>query len=324
MLCSRTLGILLLVGTVTGIARAQDTSAPAATTLPSANPTTHTDDKPLPDITSLIARAKANQAHLEEIRKNYLCTLTSIVDDFDSKGTKKGTHTDVYQVFFVDKFQINQHTMHDGKPLNESEARKEQERVDKEIAEIKAGKRKPNQNNSGYITMLLKVATFSNPRRVDMDGRSTIAFDYTGDPHAKTSDVAEVIASHLAGTVWIDEQDAAIHKLNGTLEENFHVAGGLLVNVKKDSHFEIMTEHVNGEIWFTHTLVAHVDGHILLFKGFDSDPNITFSDYRKMKTSVTISPGNHVIGPDGEPLPEVIDSDPTANPQPGPPTTPKM
>ncbi len=261
--------------------------------------------KPMPDIASLLSRAKANQSHIEEVRKNYLCTMTSIVDDYDSKGTKKGTHTDVFQVFFVDKVEIHQHTMHDGKPLSEGDAKKEEKRVQKEIAEIKSGKR---QNRSGRVNLgastLLKVAAFSNPRRIEMDGRPTLVFDYKGDPKAKTANIGEEVASKLTGSVWIDEEDAAVRKLNGTLEENFHVAGGILVNVKKDSHFEITQEHVNGEIWFTHSVTAHIDGRFLLFKGFDSDPNVTFSDYRKMKTNITITPGNHVIGPDGEPLPD--------------------
>ena len=327
MIRFRALIAVLLVGLFTTFARGQDAPAPASVTPSSTEAVSPADDKPLPDIASLIARAKANQAHLDEIRKNYLCTLTSIVDDFDSKGTKKGTHSDVFQVFFVDKLEIQQHTIHDGKPLTESEAKKEQERVDKAIAELKSGKAKPANKNvisvSAILSALLKVASFTDARRFDVESRPTIAFNYAGDPHAKTTDLIEELASRLTGTVWFDEQDGAVRKLNGKLQDNYKVGGGLLVNVKKDSQFEITTEHVNSEIWFTHTVVGHVDGHILLFKGFDTDPNWTFSDYRKMKTSVTISPGNHVIGPDGEPLPEVIE-EPSANPQPNPPTAPKM
>jgi hypothetical protein len=313
MFRTRALLIASLLAFCARLAPAQEQPAPTAQAAP--------EDKPLPDIASLIARAKANQSHIEEVRKNYLCTMTSIVDDFDSKGTKKGTHTDIFQIFFVDKVEIHQHTQHDGKPLSDSDAKKEQERVDKEIAEIKSGTRKPptGQINLGTST-LLKVAAFTNPRRIEIDGRPTIAFDYKGDPHAKTANYGEEIASKLTGTVWFDEEDAAVRKLNGVLQENFHVAGGLLVNVKKDSHFEITTQRVNGEIWFTHTVTAHIDGRLLLFKGFDSDPNITFSDYRKMKTSVTITQGNHIIGDDGQPVPDVLDDTP---PTPTPVSPPK-
>ena len=62
---------------------------------------------------------------------------------------------------------------------------------------------------------------------------------------------------------------------------------------------------MNDEIWFTKTFIGHVDGRLLLFKGFDGDMHAEFSDYRKMKTSSTLLPGSQVIGEDGRPLPNV-------------------
>ena len=62
---------------------------------------------------------------------------------------------------------------------------------------------------------------------------------------------------------------------------------------------------------------AHADGRILLLKGFDGDANFTFSDYRKMKTSVTILPGSQVIGEDGKPIPNLaVEPDAASAPAP--------
>ena len=119
---------------------------------------------------------------------------------------------------------------------------------------------------------------------------------------------------HLTGHIWIDEVDAATARIEGELQENFHVAGGLLVNVKKGSKFAIDYTQVNGEIWFTHVLDAHADGRILLFKGFDGNAHITFSDYRKLKTSITIQPGVRLIDENGQPVPDVLDPGTTATP----------
>ena len=85
----------------------------------------------------------------------------------------------------------------------------------------------------------------------------------------------------LAGTLWVDERDNAIVRLNGSLQQNFHVGGGLLVNIKKGSWFDFTEAPVNGEIWFPSEFTAHVDGRFLLVKGFDGDGRDTFSDYRK-------------------------------------------
>jgi hypothetical protein len=98
----------------------------------------------------------------------------------------------------------------------------------------------------------------------------------------------------LTGTLWVDERDSAIVRLSGRLQENFHVGGGLLVNVKKGSWFDFTQAPVNGEIWFPRQFMAHVDGRFLLLKGFNGDARDTFSDYRKLKTSITILPGTRL------------------------------
>lgn len=269
----------------------------------------------LPDLASLIARAKQNADAMAELRKNYICKETVVADDFDSKGNKKGTHTDEFQVFYVNNVEIRQHTSRDGKPLPDADQKKEQGRVDKLVSEIKANKHKSRDDGiTLHASSLLKLATVGVPRREIVDGRSTILFDYTGNSKAKADGPAEEVMKKLTGTLALDEKDAAIVRMTGTLRENFKLMGGLLVNIKQGSHFEIEATRVNGEIWFTKSVNAHVDGRVLIFKGFDGNAHVTFSDYRRMRTSVTLLPGSQVIGEDGKPVVE---------PEPAPISPPK-
>jgi hypothetical protein len=120
----------------------------------------------------------------------------------------------------------------------------------------------------------------------------------------------------LAGTLWVDERDEAILRLNGSLQQNFHVGGGLLVNIKKGSWFDFTEAPVNGEIWFPAQFSAHVDGRFLLLKGFNGDGRDTFSEYRKLKTSVTILPGTQLVPHDNQPSPSTPDP---GNTEPQPP-----
>lgn len=287
-------GVALLVCIT---ASAQQTSAPPPTspqTITSENAT----EAPLPDIHTLIDRVHAHTIALENLRKKYICTVTQTADEFSSNGSKK-THTDEYQAFYVGNNEIFQHTARDGKPLSPEDATKEQERVDKLVAKLKSHADKPDKDQVVLSsTGLLKMATFTNPRREMIDGRPTIAFDYRGNPNAKADNLGEEIMRRLAGTLWVDERDDAIVRFYGTLDENFHVGGGLLVNIKKGSWFNFTFEHVNGEIWFPAQTTGHIDGRILLFKGINGDLREAFSDYRKLKTSVTILPGTQVLEDD--------------------------
>ncbi len=248
---------------------------------------------PLPDIQTLLTRVRSRHLALESLRKNYFCTMTQVADEFSSDGSKK-THTDQYQAFYVAKTEILQHTARDGKPLSPDAAKKEQERVDKLVAKLKSDENKPDKNVF-HLTGLWNVATFSNPRRELIGGRPTLVFDYKGNPEAKTKNFGEEIMRELVGTLWIDERDDAIVRLEGTLQQNFHLGGGLLVNIRKGSRFNFTQSLVNKEIWFPAELTAHIDGRFLLVKGFNGDGRQTFSDYRKLTTSVTILPGTQVL-----------------------------
>jgi hypothetical protein len=219
--------------------------------------------------------------------------MTQIADEFSSDGNKK-THTDQYEAFYVANTEILQHTARDGKPPSPGDAKKEQERVDKLVAKLKSHENKPDKNVF-HLTGLWNVATFSNPRREIISGRPTLVFDYNGNPEAKAKNLGEEIMRQLAGTLWIDERDDAIIRLEGTLQQNFHIGGGLLVNIRKGSRFNFTQSLINGEIWFPAELTAHIDGRFLLVKGFNGDGRQSFSDYRKLTTSVTILPGTQVL-----------------------------
>jgi hypothetical protein len=293
---------------------AQDTQTP---------PVSSAEERPMPDLKSLLDRTKANADKWSELTKSYTCKQVVVEDDIDSKGNKKGTHTDEYQVFFVNKVELHQHLVHDGKPLSDSDAKKEQKRINKEIAEIKSNTQKKRGGGIAFhLSSLLKVTTVSQPTRVIFNGRPTIHFDFTGNSSAKADGMAEDALKLMDGSVWIDEQDAALARFEGHLKDNFHVAGGLLVNVKKDSRIEWEYKHVNGEVWFTSHFAVHGDGRFLLFKGFDFNSDTTFSDYRKMKTTVTLEPGSQVIDENGKPIPNLEVEPPDASVPSGTATTP--
>src|SRR5215469_10305629 len=297
----------------------------AASQVPSPSPSSPPDaitsdlSAPLPDIQALLLRVRARYDALESLRKNYICTVTQVADEFSSNGSKK-THTDQYQAFYVGNTEVLQHISRDGKPLSDSDAKKEQERVDKLVAKLKSGESKPTKDEF-RLSDMLKVATVTNPRRELLDGRPTLIFDYTGNLHAQAHSIGDEIMRQLAGTLWIDERDSALLRMNGTLQENFHIGGGLLVNIKKGSSFDFTQSLVNGEIWFPAQLTAHVDGRFLLLKGFNGDGRQTFSDYRKLTTSVTILPGTRVLDEPGSPAPQPsISADPsTGQTSPNPP-----
>ncbi len=158
----------------------------------------------------------------------------------------------------------------EGKPLNDHDQQKEQERVNKlvEKAEkVPTGEPLEGPNTTVSVTHLLEIMQVSNPRRENFRGRPTIVFDFAGRRDAKTHGIAEDASKKIAGTLWVDERDHQVARMEAHFTDNFHVGGGLLANVQKGSSFYFDQAQVNGEIWFPTAAEGHIEARVLLLKG---------------------------------------------------------
>ena len=218
----------------------------------------------------------------------------------DGSGKVKKTSTKEYDSFWIDGVPVDKLIKKDGKELTPDEQRKESERIDKEVAKAREKKEKgdekgketsPRGDDMITASRILELGTFSNPRRVTLDGRDTIVVDYAGDPKAKTRNRGEEVIRDLVGTVWIDEQDKVIRKSEGHFLNAFKIGGGLVANIRKDSSFAMEQKKINDEVW----LPAKIEGQgairILLFANFNGSMRVQMSDYRKFKATSTILPG---------------------------------
>ena len=224
---------------------------------------------PVPDIRKLMLEVVAHQKQLEKIRENYTYRSSFTDDQIDSDGRVQKTETEEREVLFVNTHRIERTVKKNGKPLNDHDQQKEQERVNKLVE--KAEKTPPGEPIDGQqsisIMHLLDIMEASNPRREVFRGRSTILFDFAGRHDVHTHGLAEDASKKLAGTLWIDEKDRQVAHMEARFTDNFHVGGGLLANVQKGSSFYFDQAPVNGEIWFPTGAEGRVQARVLLLKG---------------------------------------------------------
>jgi hypothetical protein len=181
-------------------------------------------------------------------------------------------------VFYVNNEPISRLVKKDGRPLTEEEEQKETERVTKAVEKAekpRSDAAKDDQNIS--LRRILEVADVRNPRRENFRGRSTIVFDFVGQKDLKARGLNEDLSKKLQGTVWIDEADRQVARLEAAFDDNFRVAGGLVANVQKGSRFNFDQTPVNGEIWLPTGAEISLEMRLLLFKGIHQ--HITERDY---------------------------------------------
>ncbi len=281
----RWVGWLVLAGVVT--AGAQETGKP---------------ERPLPDIPALMHEVEAKQRAAEEARKDYIFHSVVTQVEVDGKGSPKKTEVKEYDDFWIINSKgvgvpVERLVKKDGRELTADEAKKESERIDKEAAKASERRAKkdlegketdPRGNDEVTVSRLLELGSFTNARRVQMAGRDTIAVDYTGDPKAKTKNRFEGVIKDMAGTVWVDEQDKAISRIEGRFVNSFKVGGGLMASIREGTNFSLQMTKVNGEVWLPARVEGKGEARVLLFFKFNGSLTAVYSDYRKFKTSAEI------------------------------------
>jgi len=280
-------------------ALAQTPDSPSTAPQPTEATNAATVDKPLPDIVTLMHAVEANQRKAESVQKDYIYRSLATQQETDSHGRVKKTTVTESDVFWINGVPVRRTVKKDGKPLSPDEIAKENQRIDKIAA--KASEKRDKADNQGKqtdprgneevtVSRLLELGSFTNPRRVQLNGRDTIAVDFTGDPKAKTRNRAEDVIRDLAGTAWIDEQDHVLARAEGRFVNSFKIGAGLIANIQKDTRFSMAQIKVNDEVWLPSLIAGEGAFHALLFVGLSGKVEIVNSDYRKFRTSSTIVP----------------------------------
>jgi len=256
-----------------------------------------TTQAPLPDVATLMKQVEEHQHKLDQVRENYTYHEVVVTHELDKNGNVKKNESEENNVFFVNGHEIQRKMKKNGKELSADEQKKEQEHVEKDVE--KATKTPPGQSldkNEVSVTRLLQIMKVSNPRREQMDNRSVIAFDFVGDPHAKTHGIAEDASKKLSGTLWVDENDRQVRRMIARFDDNFHLGFGLF-SVGKGSTFTFDQKLVNNELWLPTDAQAHVIAHAIGIIGWRGDVAVTDNDYQKFHADATQQPGATIVNP---------------------------
>ena len=255
------------------------------------------------------------QRDAEAIEKNYICHSVDTLERTDSAGHVKKTTVSEYDHYWSDGVPVSRLVRKDGKDLTTDELAKEDDRIRKEVtkarehrAKLEAEGKPTNAQGDELVTVsrLLQLGQFTNARRMQLNNRDTIAVDYEGNPAAKARNRGEEVFRHLRGTLWVDEEDRMLVRIEGYFAEDFKVAGGLLADVRKGTWFQVTQIKINGELWDVSHIQAEGSGRALLLFNFTGRFRKDYSDYRKLRTSSVVLPGvtkvdDSVVGPTATP-----------------------
>jgi hypothetical protein len=239
----------------------------------------------------MLREVEAHQKQLDKIREDYTFRSVQTTRQLDGSGTTKKIETEEHEVFFVNGNQVEKLVRKDGKDLTAEQARKEQDRVNKEVLKLSKPGYKNADKDDITVARLLQIVSFSRPRRVRLNERETIAFDFNGDEHARTHGRGEDALKKVSGTIWIDEADREVSRMSATLDENYHVGFGILASVAKGSNLVFDQALIRNEAWLPTEIAVHLQARAFLVAGIRAEVDVRFDQYRKFQTDAVQQPG---------------------------------
>jgi hypothetical protein len=248
----------------------------------------------LPDLKALFKEIDENQKAIDKIKENYAGTRAEEETEFESDGRVKKRELKEYTFFYLNGEEVSTLTKKDGKPLSDEEQEKENEKTQKEIAEMQKREAKKeakeekakeegkkDDNDEPGIEVFLRACEFVNPRRGRFRGEDVLVFDFEPNPEFKPHKLEEKVVQKLAGVVWIDEKADDVARLEAYFVGDMKIGGGLVANLQKGTSFVFEQEYVNNEVWLPTYIEAHVGVRVLLVKGFKVNAVTRYSDYKK-------------------------------------------
>ena len=225
------------------------------------------DNQPLPDPGQLKQRAIANMKKSEEALERYSCIVREQNDELDGDGQVKKHESRRMERFFVNGVQINHVLARNGKELTGEDAKKEQERVDKEVKKYSDPKEvsKRQDRAEKQFDMFLRAQRFTNGRRETRNGRSTVVYDLTGDPGFHPRNLEERFAQAVTGRLWMDEEAGTPVELRIGTTRDVKIGGGLLANLHKGFALHLTQQHQPEGVWLTKSVDGNGDVRAGLF-----------------------------------------------------------
>jgi len=203
----------------------------------------------------------------EDARENYSCTVREQADELNADGSVKRHRSKLKEQFYVNHIQIERTIARDGQELDAGDAKKEQQRVEKEVKKYsdKQEAEKQQAHNEKQADMFLRALAFSNGRRQERNGRSTLLYDLAGDPDFHPRKLEERFAAALTGYIFVDEESGTPVEMRFETVRDVKIGAGILANLHRGFWLQLSQQRQPDGVWITKRVAGSGDARAALF-----------------------------------------------------------
>jgi hypothetical protein len=251
-------------------------------------------------IRDLIRDAAEKDIENDKKQRDYTYVQREDEHKLDGKGQIKSSESRTYEIMVLYEEPVRKLIAKDDKPLGDSDAKKEEEKVQKIIGKRKSeseGDRrkriekqdKDREDGRRFVTEIADAYNFRFAGKENLDGRETVMIDADPRPGYEPHMKEAKFLPKFRFRVWLDQTDKQWVKLDIQCIDTVSV-GLFLLRVHKGSSIQIEQVRVNDEVWLPRHVALKLDARLALLKGLNMAEDVTYRDYRKFRTDTKILP----------------------------------
>jgi hypothetical protein len=226
--------------------------------------------------------------------KNYTYVEHDEDKTFDRHGKIKKTERETYEVMILGGHDYERLIERDDRPLSPTEARKEEDKLDKEIERRKhesgadkARIAKERQEQRKFLDEVPEEFSFKLLGTEQVSGKPAWVISAEPKPGYQPKARGAQLIRNMRGKIWIDQGEYQWVKVEAEATGKLSYGFGML---KLDPGATVTFEQarVNDEIWLPARASIRFNGKAALFVPIRDEIDMQFRDYRKFQAESTI------------------------------------
>jgi hypothetical protein len=240
------------------------------------------------DPKEIIQRSVSRDLLNFERLKNYTYTERNEERTYDRAGHLKKTETETYEILILGGRDYGKLVARGDKPLSERDARKEEQKLDREVArrqnesaQEKAKLEKQRQQQRKFLNEVPEAFNFQLIGEEQVSGKPAWVITAEPKPDYRAHERLAKVVAKMRGKIWIDEGEYQWVKVQAEVAEPLSFGLGLL-KILPGATLQFEQTRVNDEVWLPASASIKVNARAAFFREH-GELDMRFQDYRKFQ-----------------------------------------
>lgn len=228
---------------------------------------------------------------------NYTWETVSVERELEKNGKVKKTEVKVHENLNIDGTSYRRLIEENGKPLSAEKARKEQEKMDKEIAKRKNetesqrkkrlnDERKEREEAIKFRREVMDAFDFKLEGEEKVNGLLCWRIAGERKPGFKSKTREGSWLAKMHGKIWVEKQTSEWMRFEVETLEKIRMLG-FVATLNPGAVIQVQQMRVNDELWHPQNAKIKINARAL-WKSFNGDGDVSWRNFRKFQTESTL------------------------------------